>query len=264
MTRPSTQEAPDVHEQPKSDLVVDPEPRRPFRRAGGAVLALAVAVATALGAASTRDADPASAATAVRSTSLHPSWGDTTPVAGQRVLLFGFAFPATAGRLLEVQTPAARPGAWRTVGTVRTVSNGSYTVFLKHTVGGVHRYRLHAARTAAAGAADSPTVRFSVTRRATALTAAVSARSVGVGRAAHVTGTLGPDFTARTVTVQRRAAGTTAWSRVGAVRLNGSSRYTVAVPTAVAGRWEYRALVAATGYADAAESPVVALSVTTS
>jgi hypothetical protein len=257
MTRPSTPEALDMHEQPQPDPV-HRDSRRSFRRAAGAVLALAIGVTAALGVACSGDPDPASAATNARTTSLRPNWGDTTPVAGQRVLLYGFAFPATSGRVLEVQTPAGRPGAWRTVGTVRTVSNGSYTVYLKHTVGGVHSYRLHAPRTAAATEAASRTVRFSVSKRATTLTAAASARSVRAGQPAHVSGTLGPDFTARTVTVQARRAGTTSWSRVGSVRLNASQRYTLAVPTVATGQWQYRALVAPSAYAEGAASSVVA------
>jgi hypothetical protein len=73
---------------------------------------------------------------------------------------------------------------------------------------------------------------------------------------------VGPDFTARTVTVQGRATGSTAWSTVGRAVLNDRRGFAVPVPTGQVGTREYRATVPATRYAAAATSGVVALRVT--
>jgi hypothetical protein len=193
-------------------------------------------------------------------TRLDVRWGDTTPVAGAKVLVYGFAFPRRSGRLLRVQTPGAT--GWRTVGSVRTVSNGSFTVYLQHTVSGSHRYRVSAPTTSTATAATSRTRTFRVHRRTTTVTAALPAPVAKLGSTAVLRGTVGPDFTARTVTVQGRAKGSTTWSTVGRVVLNAGRGFAVPVPTGRAGTREYRATVPTTRYAAAAASRVVALRVT--
>jgi len=223
-----------------------------------ALTAFLLAAGTAAGLTRTGSAD---AAVSPAHTRLHVSWGDTTPVAGAKVLVYGFAFPGRSGRLLRVQTPAST-GTWRTVGSVRTLSNGSFTVYLQHTVSGSHRYRVRAPGTASATAAVSRTATFHVHRRATTVSAVLSRTVVAARAAASVHGAVGPDFTARTVTVQGRVRGASAWSRVGTVRLDAVRQYSLAVPTARAGTWEYRASVGTTRYATSATSPVVALRVT--
>lgn len=204
----------------------------------------------------------AQAAASRAHTRLDVSWGDTTPVAGEKVLVYGFAFPGSAGRLLRVQTPTGSAGAWRTVGSVRTLSNGSFTVYLQHTGSGAHRYRVSAPATQAAGGATSRSTTFHVYRRPTTVSARLSAAAVTRRTATSLSGSVGQDFTARTVTVQGRARGTAAWSTVGAATLNDDLRYAVSVPTPRAGTWEYRATVPQTRYARAGTSPVVVLRVT--
>jgi hypothetical protein len=215
-----------------------------------------VAAGGAAGLARTGSAEAAARA----HTRLDVRGGDTTPVAGARVLVYGFAFPGRSGRLLRVQTPATT--GWRTVGSVRTLSNGSFTVYLQHTVSGAHRYRVWAPATSTATAAASATTTFRVHRRTTTVTAALSVPAAKVGAAAVLRGAVGPDFTARTVSVQGRAKGSTAWSTVGRIVLNDRRTFAVPVPTGQAGTREYRATVPATRYAAAATSGVVALRVT--
>jgi hypothetical protein len=235
-------------------------PGRPHRRVRTVALVVATFLLAAGGAAGL--ARTGSAEASARShTRLDVRWGDTTPVAGAKVLVYGFAFPGHSGRLLRVQTPAAG-GTWRTVGSVRTLSNGSFTVYLQHTVSGSHRYRVWAPATATATSAASRTVTFQVHRRATTLTATLPATTVARRSPAVLRGTVGPDFTARTVTVQGRATGALAWTTVGRVALNAGRQYSVPLPTASAGTREYRATVPATRYAAAATSAVVALRVT--
>jgi hypothetical protein len=203
----------------------------------------------------------AQAAVTKSHTRLDVTWGDTTPVAGVKVLVYGFAFPGQSGRLLRVETPTGASGTWRTVGSVRTLSNGSFTVYLQHTVAGAHSYRVSAPATTTATAALSRSTTFHVYRRTTTVTAALSATAVPRRTATTLHGTVGPDFTARKVTVQGRIAGAPAWSTVGTLALDASREWSLAVPTGTAGAWEYRATVGVTPYARAATSPVVALRV---
>src|SRR3954470_1230924 len=177
-------------------------PPLPGRLTLAGVLLVSVAIAgAALTVSTVSNSDPASAptattaTTATRRTVLDASWGDTTPVAGNKVLVYGFAFPATEGRVLRVQT--ASGSAWKNVGSVRSTANGSFTVYLQHTIAGTHTYRLYAPSTATAKAAASPATRFTVSRRASTIRAAMSTRSVVKGGAATIKGTVGPDFTAR-------------------------------------------------------------------
>ncbi|MDX6299282.1 MAG: hypothetical protein QOF53_496 [Nocardioidaceae bacterium] len=235
--------------------------RRALTSVVGALLT-SVAIAGAAVAVSTAgDGATATAATAKAKTVLDMSWGDTTPVAGQKVLLYGFAFPAVTGRVLDVQTLTGST-SWKTVGSVKSTANGSFTVYLQHTVAGSHRYRLLAPATATTEAATSPTAGFTVSKRPSSITAAVSAGSVSRNRAVTVTGTVKTDFTARTVAVFLRRAGKTTWSRVGRVTLNASGRYSLTVPTSTAGSWLVRTHVYRTSYARAATSPTVSLRVT--
>src|SRR3954447_13954017 len=239
-------------------------PPLPGRLTQAGVLLVSVAIAgAALTVSTVSNSDPASAATATtatRRTVLDASWGDTTPVAGNKVLVYGFAFPATEGRVLRVQT--ASGSAWKNVGSVRSTANGSFTVYLQHTIAGTHTYRLYAPSTATAKAAASPATRFTVSRRATTIRAAMSTRSVVKGGAATIKGTVGPDFTARRVSVYVRRTGSAAWSRVRTVTLNASNRYSIRVPTRTTGSWRYRTHVHRAPYARAATSATVSLRVT--
>jgi hypothetical protein len=237
-------------------------PRRALTTVAGALLTSVVIAGAALGVSSAGNGVPASAATAKRTTALDLNWGDTTPVAGRKVLLYGFAFPAVDGRVLHVQTSGST--GWKTVGSVKSTANGSFTVFLQHTIAGAHTYRLLAPATTTTNAAVSPSARFTVSKRGTAVTAALSARSVSRNRAVRVTGTVGSDFTARAATVYVRRSGTAKWSPAGAVTLNASATYSVTVPTGVTGTWQYRTHVKATSYARSATSPIVSLRVTSS
>jgi hypothetical protein len=230
----------------------------------GALLTSVVIAGAALAVSGAGDSAPASAAAAARkNTVLDMNWGDTTPVAGRKVLLYGFAFPAIAGRSMQVQTLSGST-TWKSVGSVESTANGSFTVYLQHTVAGTHRYRLLAPATATADAAVSPTARFTVSKRRSSISAATSAGSVARNHVLTVTGTVQRDFTGRTVAVFVRRAGRTTWSKVASVTLNASNTYSLAVPTSTVGSWRVRTHVYSTSYARAATSPTVSLQVTTS
>jgi hypothetical protein len=237
--------------------------RRALTSVVGALLTSVVIAGAALAVSSAGEGLPASAATAKRNTVIDMSWGDTTPVAGQKVLLYGFAFPAVDGRPLRVQTLSGST-TWKTVGSVRSTANGSFTVYLQHTVAGSHRYRVLAPATAATNAATTPTARFTVSKRTSRISAATSAGSVARKHAVTITGTVHSDFTARTVAVYVRRTGRTTWSKVGSVRLNASNKYSLSVPTSAVGSWRIRTHVYSTSYARAATSRTVSLRVTTS
>ena len=236
-------------------------PGRALTSVVGAVLTSAVIAGAALAVSGAGDNVEASAAPAKNKTVLDMNWGDTTPVAGEKVLLYGFAFPAINGRLLQVQTLSG-PATWKTVGSVTSTANGSFTVYLQHTVAGSHQYRLLAPATATAEAAASPTADFTVSKRPSTISATVSAASVVRNHAATVTGTVKSDFTARTVAVYVRRVGSAAWSKVGTVTLNASNRYSLAVPTSTVGSWQVWTHVFSTSYARGVTSPTVSLQVT--
>ncbi len=235
---------------------------RPGRRAGGLALGLALAGSVAAALAALGPALPAVAAAPRARTTLDVHWGDTTPVAGQKVLLYGFAFPGTANRELKLQTRATASSAWTTVGRVRTVSNGSFTVYLQHTIAGSHSYRFLAAATTTALESTTRTVAVTVARRSTTTTAALSATTATRLGGVSVTGTVGPDFTARRVLVQTRRTGTSAWVTRSTLTLNESRRYSAPVPTTTTGSWQVRAVAAGTTYAASDASPTLSLRVT--
>src|SRR3954451_300593 len=132
-------------------------PRRALTTLAGALMTSVVIAGAALGVSTAGNAVPASAATAKKNTTLDMNWGDTTPVAGRKVLLYGFAFPAVTGRVLHVQTSGST--GWKTVGSVQATAHGSFTLYLPHPIAGVPPYRLLAPATTTTNAAASPTAR---------------------------------------------------------------------------------------------------------